>query len=253
MLRFLLRTKRFTPHSSDGDIGDIKDFLFDDETWTVRYMVVHTGPWLFGKNVLISPFAFTEVDWENNKIQTSLTQEQIKNSPDMDSEKPVSRKKETEYLNYYGYPLYWGGPGLWGTAAYPTAVTMLTKEEEKKEEQKRESEETGGETHLRSAEEVQGYRIHALNDRVGHVEEFLVEEDSWRIRYMVVETRNVLPGRNVILSPEWIREIDWGTREVTVDLLAETIQNSPEVDLETPITRDEEETLFNYYEFPRYW
>lgn len=248
MLRFLLQTKNFTLHASDGEIGDIKDFFFDDETWTVRYMVVHTGSWLFGKEVLISPFAFNEVDWEKKIIQTALTQEQIKNSPDIDSEKPVSRQKETEYLNYYGYPLYWGGPGLWGTAAYPTAVTVLSKEEEKKV-----SEESSGEAHLRSVNEVKGYHIHALNNRVGHVEEFLIEEDSWRIRYIVVETRNLLPGRNVILSPEWIREIYWGKSEVTVDLLAETIQNSPEVDLETPVTREEEETLFNYYEFPRYW
>jgi hypothetical protein len=251
MLRSLNNLKTYDFYASDDEIGTIRDFFFDDHQWTVRYMVVRTGSWLFGKDVLISPYAFSEIDWNNKEIHAKLTREQIKNSPDIDTEQPISRKKELEYHNYYGYPIYWGGPGLWGSAAYPAAMSALYQEMEKREQKEREESEQ--EKHLRSVNEVDGYSIDALNGEVGHTEDFIAEDDSWCIRYMVVDTRKLLPGKKVIISPEWIKEIDWGESRVVVDLLAETIRNSPEIDLEEPISKKDEEDLFNYYGFPRYW
>lgn len=257
MLRSLNNLTDYNLHASDGEIGDIKDFFFDDEEWVVRYMVVRTDSKLFGKDVLISPYAFTKIDWQEEEIYTNLTREQIKNSPDIDTEKPISRQKEMEYHSYYGFPVYWGGPGLWGTATYPATMAAIfhEKEEKEKEQAVREDEyaKEESENHLRSTKEVDGYTIEAIDDRVGHVEDFIAEEESWCIRYFVVDTRTILPGKKVILSPEWIKEIDWGASKVVVDLLADTIKNSPEVDLNEPISRKTEEDLFNYYGFPRYW
>ncbi len=257
MLRSLNNVTGYKLHASDGEIGKVQDFFFDDENWVVRYMVVRTGSWLLGEDVLISPYAFTKIDRHEREIYVELTREQVKNSPDIDTEKPISRQKEMEYHSYYGFPVYWGGPGLWGTASYPATMAALFKEKKEKEKEQavREDEYNKQESknHLRSRKEVDGYSIEALNDSVGHVEDFIAEEETWSIRYLVVNTRNLLPGKKVIISPEWIKEIDWGASRVVVDLFAETIKNRPEIDLEEPISRKSEEDLFNYYGFPRYW
>ena len=102
----------------------MKDFYFDDLAWVVRYLVVETGSWLSSRKVLISPIAIGHPDWAERVLPVSITKEQVKNSPDIDTDKPVSRQHEMQYLGYYGYPSYWGGAGLWGSGAYPGA--MLT-------------------------------------------------------------------------------------------------------------------------------
>jgi hypothetical protein len=257
MLRSIKNATEFNLHAKDGEIGNIKDFFFDDEKWVVRYMVVHTGSWLLGRDVLISPYSFSKVDWNNKRIEVALSREHIKNSPDIDTDQPISRQKEMEYLSYYGYPIYWGGPGMWGDATYPAVMAAALQEKEKREKEQEfrdmEYRKKEKENHLRSIQEVGGYSIEAIDDSVGHVEDFIIEEESWCIRYIVVDTRNILPGKTVILSPEWIKEIDWGTSKVVVDLAAHTIKSSPEIDPDKPISRKDEEELYDHYDAPRYW
>lgn len=249
-----------TIHATDGDFGTVDDFLFDDENWAIRYLVIDTGKWIPGRRVLISP-ASLETKRSPSELATSLSKEQIKNSPDVYSDQPVSRQREAEYLDYFHYPYYWRGPALWGTTAYPFypagAPPMRYPD--------RVSGSTGsaaapaiqrlpeaGDTHLRSAAEVTGYYIEASDGEIGHVEDFIVDDKSWEIRYMVVDTVNWWPGKKVVVAPEWITGVSWSNSRVTVNLSREKIKNAPEYDPRTIVSRDYENRLYEYYSRPKY-
>jgi len=231
----------------DGDMGRCKDFLFDEEHWAVRYMVADTGGWLSGKKVLISPIALGKPDWRNRLFPVNLKKEQIEKSPLLDEDAPVSRYYEMKYFKFYNWPYYWGGDDIWGMAPYPRPALMPEPEDEDKLEQSIE------ESHLRSIKEVTGYHIQADDGAIGHVEDFIVEDNSWMIRYLVVDTRNWLPGRKVLVSPNWFHSIDWAHRTVGVDLSTAAVKNSPEFDPGKPINREYEIRLYDYYGRPSYW
>ena len=104
--------------SRDGEIGKVNEFYFDDRHWAIRYLVADTGKWLTGRQVLISPYALVAVNKEEQHITIDLTKKQIEASPSLYSDKPVSRQFEQAYYGYYGYPMYWGGPYMWGPYPY---------------------------------------------------------------------------------------------------------------------------------------
>ena len=113
MLRGANELKGYTIEASDGDIGEVVQFYFDDEKWTIRYLVADTGGWLMGRRVLISPAALGRVDSNSRRLHVNMTKERVENSPSIDTDRPVSRQHETDYYNYYGYPYYWSGPYVW--------------------------------------------------------------------------------------------------------------------------------------------
>lgn len=248
MLRSVNELYNFVLEAQDGEIGRCKDFLFDDERWTVRYMAADTGKWLPGRKVLISPISLGEPGWFNRRFEVKLTKEQIENSPPLDSDAPVSRQFETKWFAYYGYPYYWGGVGIWGGEPYPGPLFL-----QKGVYAENEPEFSEDNIHTRSAKEVIGYHIQAADDKIGHVEDFLLEDDSWTIRYMVVDTRNWLPGRKVLVTPAWIEAVDWSERKVHVDLTKDQIKESPEYDPSSPVMREYEERLYEFYGRPGYW
>jgi hypothetical protein len=180
-----------------------------------------------------------------------LTKSQVEQSPDIDTDQPVSRQQEINYYRYYGYPQYWEGSYLWGLGPYP----VVTPEGAPAEYERRwewEAKERG-DPHLRSSANVIGYYIQATDGDIGHVEDFLVEDSSWAIRYMVVDTRNWWPGKKVLVSPEWIKGVDWSDSKVAVGVTQEQIKKSPEYDPSNPIERDYETRLHDYYGRPSYW
>jgi PRC-barrel domain protein len=239
-----------TIEAMDGDIGSVQDLYFDDQTWTVRYVVVDTGTWLPGRQVLISPFAFHPVPGAA-RLGTSLSKKQIENSPSLDTDRPVNRQREVEFAQYYGYPYYWIGPYRWGDLAYPglplepppspAELEMLARERE------------GGDPNLRSVRDVMGYYISATDGDLGHVEDFLVDDETWAIRYIIVDTRNWLPGRRVLISPEWIREVSSEDSKVYVDLSKRHIEAAPEFDPSIPLAREHEERLYDHLGRSKYW
>jgi len=230
----------------DGDIGRCKDFLFDDRFWVVRYMVADTGKWLSGRRVLISPISLGRPDWRSGRLPVKLSRDKIKGSPPLETDQPVSRQYEIRWFDYFGWPYYWLGPGAWGAVPNPSDLYEQQQEAAPEPIEPEES-------HLRSTEEVQGYRIEAQDGEIGHVEDFLLEEDSWTIRYLVVDTRNWLPGRQVIIAADWTGAIDWREKKVHVELDRDQIANSPEYDPSVPVAREYETLLYNYYGFPPYW
>ena len=122
MLRNTKDLEGYAIRATDGIVGRVKDLYFDDKAWVIRYLVVDTGAWLAHRKVLISPIAIGHPNWPEKVLPVSITKEQVKNSLDIDTDKPVSRQQEMHYLGYYGYPFYWFGPGPWGDEAFPSML-----------------------------------------------------------------------------------------------------------------------------------
>jgi hypothetical protein len=256
MLHYVKDLHGLTLHAKDGDIGSVDEFYFDDEKWVVRYLIARTGGWLSGRLVLISPISIGDVDWAEKKVDVNLTREEVEGSPEIDLKKPVSRQEEALLYEHYAWPYYWGGIGLWGGAMYPAELFVPPKKhgitnEEIKERLEREEELQ--DSHLRSTKEVTGYYIQALDGEIGHLQDFVVEEETWAVRYFIVDTKNWLPGKKVIFSTEWIDEIVWEDAKVRVDLDRAGIEKAPEFDTRAGIERDYETELHNHYDKPTYW
>jgi hypothetical protein len=249
MLRSLRDLERYTVSATDGDIGHVLDFLFDDDRWVVRYLVVDTGGGfleLNGRRVLISPISFRQAEWSTLRFHLALTLDKIKNSPDIDVHKPVSRQHERDYSRYYGYPYYWGYSGLWGMADYPGLLAA------ERGEQAGHSDESG-DAHLRSAAVVRGYHIQGSDDPIGHVNDFIVDDETWEVRYLVIDTSNWWFGKKVLVAPRWASRISWEEEKVFVDMSRETIKSSPEWKPTAAINREYETRLYDYYGRPVYW
>lgn len=249
MLRSVKELTGYVLHAEDGEIGRCKDFLFDDEHWTIRYMVADTGKWLPGRKVLVSPISLGEPDWQARLLPVRLTKKQIEDSPDLDEDAPVSRQYEINWNQYYAWPSYWAGPGIWGPGAYPTTLYA----QEREEAGGGEAEEQPEETHVRSVNEVTGYHVAALDGEIGHIDDFIVDEALWVLRFAVIDTRNLLPGKKVLLATRWISSVDWYDRRVIMDLTVDAIKNGPTYDPSTPVNREYEERLYDYYGRPKYW
>lgn len=232
----------------DAEVGHVKEFYFDDHHWTVRYLVADTGGWLPGKQVLISPFALKQVRPADRLIEVSLTREKIENSPSISSDMPVSRQYEAEYYKYYGWPMYWYGPALWGPAPFPVFGHGGAPSDPNPPR-----EETGGDPHLRSTTEVRGYHIHATDGMIGHMEDCLLDDENWKIRYLVVDTRNWWPGKKVLISTDWITGVSWDRSSVEAHLSRDVIKGAPEYQDHQPLTREDEARLFSYYKQEAYW
>jgi hypothetical protein len=249
--------------ATDGEIGHVKDFYFDDDAWVVRYFVVEAGTWLSSRKVLISPIAVGQPDWLGRKLPVSITQAQVRNSPDIDTDKPVSRQNEEQLLGYYDHPYYWGGVGLWGEGLYPYAMApgfaghaMDHVEREREMEAYLRAERArhrNDDPHLRSCNEVTGYRIHATDGEIGHVSGFLVDDATWALRYLIIDTSNWWIGHMVLVAPPWISGVHWPDRSVSVDLTREAIKSAPAFDPSADWTREQDVSLYRHYGQNGHW
>ena len=232
--------------SLDGEIGKVEGFYFDDRHWTVRYLVADTGSWLLDQQVLISPHAVAKVDEASRCITIDLTRKQIADSPSLNDGTPVSRRFETIYYEYYGWQRYWN-------VAYPLTTPTL---ENAPRSHVRQEPTQGGETadsDLRGTRDVRGHHIQALDREIGHVDDFILDSETWAIRYLVIDTRKWWPGKKILISPQWIDRVNWSESKVFVDLRGETIRKSPEYTDESLLDRDFEAALHDYYSRQGYW
>ncbi len=233
MLRSADKLKGLVITATDGAIGEIDDLYFDDEKWTMRYLVVNAGMWLSSRKVLISPISITRVNEPTYQVFVNLTKDQVKNSPDIDTRMPVSRQHETAFMDYYGYPYYWGGPYLWGSAAFPATLAMPPAVESQIAAAAiARDRETAlhPDRHLRGVDEVRGYHIKANDGEIGHVDDFIVDDEDWAIRFIVIKTGGWLSGRKTLVTPQLIKGISWNESEMLVDLSRDQIANSPAYD-----------------------
>jgi hypothetical protein len=207
----------------DGDIGHLSDFYFDDNIWVIRYAVADTGDWLTGRLVLLSPHAFGKLDQREKTLHINLRKMQIQDSPSIESHKPVSRQYEVEYYRYYGWPAYWAGDAMWGMGGFPVLVPPLKDEIETQRMYYHRDDK-----HLQSAREVTGYRIEAIDGKIGHVTGFLVDDRSWAIRELVVEAGHWYSGKEIRIPISKIERISYKESKVIVDLTRADIQNTAE-------------------------
>ena len=236
----------YTISAKDGKIGKVSEFYFDDHTWTVRYLVVETGSWLNERKVLIPHSALGLTDWMSETFQVNLNMEQIRNSPDTETKKTVSRQHEIDLYNYYGLPVYWGdvyNDGNVGIMPFPPMIDSISTTKENNSAKR-----TKEDPYLRSTHNVEGYNIQSNDGEIGYVEDFIVDDKKWNLVFLTIDTHNWLPGRKVLVSPHWIKKIDWNEEKVYVNLSQESIKNSPEFDPDTPIRDDYESELFSYYD-----
>ena len=214
----------------------------------MRYLVVETGSWLLKRRVLVATEAFGQLDWLRRELPVELTMEQVEDSPPIDTEKPVSRQHEVDYRAYYGWPTYaTSGLGFVPLAA-PLTEQLMAQAEAKRDRGVEE-----GDPHLRSSRAVTGYHIEARDGDVGHVEDFLIDDETWAIRYLLIDTRNWLPGKHVLLGPEWVQGIEWASSNVLIDVSRDQIKSAPEFDVSEPVTREYEELLHAHYGRRPYW
>ena len=251
MLRSLKDLERYTVGATDGDIGTVEDFLMDDKRWVIRYLVVQTGGSLLvdGRRVLISPISFRHAEWSTRRFHLTVTMDKVKNSPSVDVDKPVSRQHELDYFSYYGHPYYWGYGGPWGMGAYPGLLAGPRWDEVPAEP----PDKAPGDIHLRSARELRGYHIQSEDEGIGHVEDFIVDEESWEVRYLVVDTSNWWFGKRVLIAPHWASRISWEENRVYLGMSREAIKNSPAWDATDAVNREYETRLYDYYGRPVYW
>ncbi len=237
--------KGYTLDSLDGQIGKVEEFYFDDRHWTIRYLVADTGNWLTGRQVLISPYALGSVTTEDEHIDINLTKDQLEHSPSLNSDKPVSRQFEEDYHGYYGWPTYWEGPYMWGSNPYLVR--------DRQQWTKSTQGEKAWDPHLRSTHDVSGHNIQAADGEIGHVDDFIIDDETWAIRYLIIDTRNWWPGKKVLVSPRWIDRVSWSESKVFVNLTRESIRQSPEYTEESLLTRDYETGLHRHYNRQAYW
>jgi sporulation protein YlmC with PRC-barrel domain len=239
----------------DGIVGSLNDVFLDDETWTVRYLAVDTGLWL-GRLVLVSPISLELPDWQGRRLPVSVTRAEIERSPDALGRARFTREEEREFAAYYGYPQYWGGTNVWGWAERPgelaaappagyvppaalapdttSDVDALT-------------------TSIFAGADIRGYHIHALDGEIGHVDDFIIDEDTWGVRYLQIDTSNWIGGKTVLLATRWIQRIDPADGKIHVEVTKERIENSPQFDPDQSIDRAFEERLHQHYGLPAYW
>ena len=227
----------FKLEARDGEIGKITEVYFDDAHWTVRYFVVDTGHWLARREVLVSPGSVTGVDNEGEHLAVDLTREKVENSPEVDDERPVSRHYEQEFVRYYGWERYWVDDALVGhpESAEPppsTSERFIRRPDH---------------SHLHSSDEVIGYHIQAADGEIGHIVDFVLDDQDWKIRYLEIDTRNWLHGKWVLIAPAWVRKVSWPHRRLHLDLKRSVIASAPEYNPERLITPEYEVLLHAHF------
>jgi uncharacterized protein YrrD len=263
MLRSVKDLEGYAVGATDGDIGHVKDFYFDDQAWVIRYLVVDAGTWLSSRKVLVSPIAIGRPEWDRRSLHVWLTKAQVKDSPDIDTDKPVSRQHEMAYSSYYGYPNYWGGGGYWGGGMYPNLMLpdeggfgspqAIRLENENAHALADIDRGQGEDPHLRSCREVMTYHVHASDGDIGHVEGMLVDDQTWAIRYLIVNTSNWWLGHQLLIAPQWIDDVSWFDSAVSVRMTRQAIKEAPAYDPIAPLQRRDEAELYDHYGSPVYW
>jgi hypothetical protein len=247
--------KGFTIAASDGHIGTVSDFLFDDANWRIRWLVVDTGTWLSGRKVLLAPSMLGQLETTGRSFSVELTMQQVKDSPATDADLPVSRQMESSINDYYGWSPYWGNGlftdsyGYVGATWTETAgqVSAPVNKNLAGNPQSACTQQSDSDTHLRSINAVTGYHIHASDGEIGHIEGFLLKDADWSIHYIIVDTKNWWLGKKVLISPRSVRGIDLTSQLVNLNVDHQTVKDSPPYDSSTIIDAAYDDAFLAYY------
>jgi len=254
MLQVISPLKGFSIVASDGEIGTVVDFLFDDASWKVRWLVIDCGAWLTGRKVLIHPSAISRTDFDRQRSVVSLTKAQVETSPELAEDQPVSQQMEDRLYTHYGWDPLWGGPYLSetpGAIAWPyMAPPYFGLGLDATEAHGKRASLHGSDPHVRSVSEVTGYRLHAADGEIGHIENFMIDDGDWSIHYFIVDTRNWWFGKRVLISPLAVKSIEWADRHVELDVSREQVKSSPHWDPLEAFTQVYAKRLHKHYGWP---
>jgi sporulation protein YlmC with PRC-barrel domain len=225
MERNINSLKNYNITATDGMIGEVEEFYFDDQSYKIRYMIVKTGNWLSERKVLIPPHELIKQPWKNGLFYFNLTKEQIKNSPDIDTDKPISRQQEIELYGHYQWESYWGsgfygGGSLGVSMPFPVVDRKVLIEADEKENH------ADDDIHLRSTETVTGYHIHATDGEIGHLKDFIINVETWQILSIVVDTTNWFGGKKVLIPVTQIKKIEWTDNMVFLNISKAAVDQS---------------------------
>jgi len=226
MLRSFNQLYGHTMAASEGEIGSVLDFYFDDEEWAIRYVVADSGNWLSGRRVLLSPHAFGDLYADGDSLLVNLSRKQIEESPSIDTHKPVSRQYEEEYFGYYGWPTYWKEPGMQGAVGLPVAPPphLFSLAVETADHRIG----IGDDPHLRSSKDILGYHVHSIDEAIGHVTDFTFDDKTWKILQVIIETGHWYAGRKISLGPEHVKRISYEDSTVFVNVSKQSLIDAAE-------------------------
>ena len=256
MLRTASQIHGYSIAATDGHLGTVSDFLFEDGSWSIRWLVVDTGKWLSGRKVLLPTSVLADIDPGEQDFTISLTKQQVKDSPDLGSDQPVSRQMEANVYDHYGWDPYWmsdfyvggmGGMGGYGLMGSTMADSPSLRARRHAIDDARARQHEGGDPHLRSTQAVTGYHIHATDGEIGHVKDFLVNDANWSIHYLIVDTTNWWAGNKVLISPRSVQQIDWEQKLVHLDVDRQKVKDSPTYDASVSVDPAYETQFRTYY------
>ena len=225
--------------ATDGEIGKVDDLLFDINQWGLRYFVVNTGTWLPGRKVLISPAACSRPDWL--RLPVRLTREEVSNSPDISSVEDFTLSRESDLVKHFGWPIYWAGSANAGASRVPEAPPA--------------QDGSGPETqrYLQGERGAKGFSVEAVDGKIGHIDDMIMDDEAWMMRYFVVDTANLLNGKSVLVAVGWTDTFNMREKTLSLTMTKEDLARSPEYDPLAPVNRQYEARLYDFYGQPRYW
>ena len=245
----------YSVRATDDALGKVDDLLINDETWRLRYLVVDTRRWLPSRQVLLAPASLGSPDHTEHEVPVNLTKQQVQDSPPVEADKPVSRQQEEALAMHYDWPADWaapslsaGGPIVGAEAKRRTDVPASAMEGSLEERVAQESD-----THLRSAKELSGYEVVGRDGKVGKVDDFLIDDKDWVLRYFVIDTGGLFSHNRVLLPTDAATSINWKDKSVHFDLTGKQIEESPGYDPSVPLNRGYEERLYSHFGFTPYW
>jgi hypothetical protein len=232
----------YTIKATDGDLGKVKDFYIDDRNWSVRFILIDTGEWLPERRVILSPFAIGKPDTTARVMTEEVSREQVKNSPGIKEYGRITREEEIRLCDYFGWPIYCEDTATGGSEPY----TDMEREGPAADEH-----DIG--THLIGARHLHGFRVEGPDGEIGFVEDMILDDDNWTIRYLAADTRKWFPGRKVLIATEWIERINAAEEKIHADISKKLVHDSPEYDHSKPVTREYEDKYYDYFNRPKYW
>ncbi|MDR3715596.1 MAG: PRC-barrel domain-containing protein [Puia sp.] len=202
----------------DGEVGKVEDIYFDDESWKVRYLVLKTEDWLSGRKVLIAPAALLEGNSMAGVFRVNLTQDQIRHSPGIDTDKPVSRQQEIELYGHYAWKGYWESGFYAGGLG--SVVDGLPEKGRR----------LGADLHLRSSLYVSGFPVHGTDGEIGSVCHFLIDDRTWEVLGLVVNTSRIPDGKKVVVGVGHIIQMKWSDSDIYLNETKADIEKSKQYD-----------------------
>ena len=209
---------------TDGEIGELIDFYFDDRSWTIRHLILKTGTWFSERDVLISPEAVLHTRWEPGILPVRLTKDQMLKSPDIETDKPVGQQQEIEVYGHNLWQPYWGN-NFYTTGLWDINAQAHSKDQNEVNNANEKNERNDYTQHLRSSQGVTGFHIQASDGDIGHVIDFIFDDLTWQINHLAIDTHNWIGGKKILIPVLNIKEIQWGKSKVFVNEKVESIKD----------------------------